>query len=413
MQNRRSGKVEIRTEAAVHQWLEAPTPAVFLSLNLIDSVLDASVAGAELAECSFLGCDIGPLTSSAIHRSGAFRIEALAGLPFDPFRTSLYSPGELYDQLNPLEPQSYEACFDRLVYCSVSDPIANLQHVIDVDVAVMRRLHDAAIGESLAEALPFGGRQRCVAVMGGHDEPRTSLRYRTIVELARDLTREGFVIATGGGPGIMEAANLGAYLAGFRTDADPIAERKAEDNADDGWNDRERLDKVLTILGEAPSYQHDLWLTKGFQALTMLGQPEDLAKSQSFGIPTWFYGHEPPNVFATEIAKYFENSLREEGLLAIALGGVIFAPGNAGTVQEIFQDACQNYYKTYDDTRSPMILFGTDYWNGAASTSKAKPVEALLRVLATEKHFANLVHSTDDPGVIKAVLAANQQHPKP
>ena len=50
-------------------------------------------------------------------------------------------------------------------------------------------------------------------------------------------------------------------------------------------------------------------------------------------------------MFATDIAKYFENSLREEGLLALALAGVVFARGNAGTVQEIFQDACQNYYR--------------------------------------------------------------------
>lgn len=40
--------------------------------------------------------------------------------------------------------------------------------------------------------------------------------------------------------------------------------------------------------------------------------------------------------------------------------GVIFAEGNAGTVQEIFQDACQNYYVNFN-FRSPMILFGTHY----------------------------------------------------
>ena len=139
-----------------------------------------------------------------------------------------------------------------------------------------------------------------------------------------------------------------------------------------------------------------------------MGTPDRPERLESFGIPTWFYGHEPPNVFATHIAKYFENSLREEGLLAIALAGVIFAPGNAGTVQEIFQDACQNYYRTYDNTRSPMILFGTDYWAGHTETSKAKPVEALLRALASEKDFDSLVYSTDDPSAIKAILLANQ-----
>jgi hypothetical protein len=29
---------------------------------------------------------------------------------------------------------------------------------------------------------------------------------------------------------------------------------------------------------------------------------------RSLSIPTWFYGHEPTNVFATEIARYFANA---------------------------------------------------------------------------------------------------------
>jgi predicted Rossmann-fold nucleotide-binding protein len=319
-------------------------------------------------------------------------------LPFDPFRTELYSPGELYDRFNPENPTSYEASFDRLVYCSVSDPTTHVPYTVDVDVALMRRLHDAAIGEALTLALPLARRQRCVAVMGGHDEPRDSPTYRRIVELTRDLTREGFVIATGGGPGVMEAANMGAYLAGF------IATSSDGANSDD-----DRLDAALTILAQAPDYRHERWLLAGYEAWTAMGTPHQPKGSENFGIPTWFYGHEPPNVFATHIAKYFENSLREEGLLAIALAGVIFAPGNAGTVQEIFQDACQNYYRTYDNTRSPMILFGTDYWSGATATPKAKPVEELLRTLASERNFAGLVHSTDDSGVIKALLLENQR----
>ena len=32
----------------------------------------------------------------------------------------------------------------------------------------------------------------------------------------------------------------------------------------------------------------------------------------SLGVPTWFYGHEPPNLFATRIAKFFTNALRED-----------------------------------------------------------------------------------------------------
>ena len=49
-------------------------------------------------------------------------------------------------------------------------------------------------------------------------------------------------------------------------------------------------------------------------------------------------------MFATSIAKYFSNALREDVLLSRARGGIIYLPGAAGTVQEIFQAVTPNYY---------------------------------------------------------------------
>ena len=51
---------------------------------------------------------------------------------------------------------------------------------------------------------------------------------------------------------------------------------------------------------------------------------------------------EPISQFASHIAKYFSNSIREAGMLAVATAGIVFAPGGAGTMQEIFQDGAQN-----------------------------------------------------------------------
>lgn len=48
----------------------------------------------------------------------------------------------------------------------------------------------------------------------------------------------------------------------------------------------------------------------------------------SLGVPTFHYGHEPPNRFATWQAKFFSNAIREAGLIAIANGGIIYCPGN-------------------------------------------------------------------------------------
>lgn len=44
--------------------------------------------------------------------------------------------------------------------------------------------------------------------------------------------------------------------------------------------------------------------------------------------------------------EYFHNSIREDGLIALAAHGIIFASGKAGTLQEIFQDSVRNYYRS-------------------------------------------------------------------
>ena len=79
--------------------------------------------------------------------------------------------------------------------------------------------------------------------------------------------------------------------------------------------------------------------------------------SETLGIPTWHYGHEPPNVFASAIAKYFRNAMREAMLLEVCDAGIVFLPGAAGTVQEVFQDACENYYADPASV-APMVLVG-------------------------------------------------------
>src|SRR6185295_2615700 len=99
----------------------------------------------------------------------------------------------------------------------------------------------------------------------------------------------------------------------------------------------------------------------------------------SLGVPTWLYGHEPTTPLATHIAKYFQNSVREDGLVTIAKSGIVYSEGSAGTVQEIFQDASQNYY---GDAFYPMVFLsapGTDYW------SRTLPVRPLIEALLGKK----------------------------
>ncbi|HOY52590.1 MAG TPA: hypothetical protein PLX49_12500, partial [Prolixibacteraceae bacterium] len=98
--------------------------------------------------------------------------------------------------------------------------------------------------------------------------------------------------------------------------------------------------------------------------------------------------------------KYFANSVREDGLLALAKGGVIFSPGSAGTIQEIFQDATQNHYLSFGYA-SPMVFLNRDYW------TRERPVYPLLEQLSREGKYKNLILSLcDNYGeAVEAIMA--------
>src|ERR1044071_305113 len=65
--------------------------------------------------------------------------------------------------------------------------------------------------ESLAKIGP------CISIFGSARTKPGHKYYELTVEVARRLADEGFGIITGGGPGIMEAGNKGANLAGGRS----------------------------------------------------------------------------------------------------------------------------------------------------------------------------------------------------
>jgi len=344
--------------------------AVFHGLDL--RAIEPSLEARGLEGGLFVGCHLSASFVARAVAAGSLVFPRVDGRPFDPWRTRLYTPEELYAGFDPDRPGSHQDTPDHRIYASFVDPATRRARPTGLDDVLAHRLHDFSVSDALQEflaAIPAAG---VVAVMGGHDRRRNDPLYEDVARLARTLTRDGFLLVSGGGPGLMEATNLGAYLA-ERDDTD--------------------LGAALDLLAEAPEYHHPLWLAQAFRVRAQLPL-RDAARSRSLGIPTWFYGHEPPNPFATQVAKYFENSVREEGLLAMATHGVIFAPGNAGTVQEIFQDACQNYYRTYTAYASPMILFGVAYWTGG-DVPGSKPVWPLVQALAREKGFLDRVSCTD------------------
>jgi predicted Rossmann-fold nucleotide-binding protein len=71
------------------------------------------------------------------------------------------------------------------------------------------------------------------------------------------------------------------------------------------------------------------------------------------------------------------------------MGGIIYAPGSSGTMQEIFQDAVQNHYLSFGYA-SPMIFLDKTYW------TEEMPVYPLLQHLLKKGKYKNLILSITD-----------------
>lgn len=318
----------------------------------------------------FIGCKMELETELALRARRANIMNAPEDLPYQPLRRDLYSWQELM--------KGYSATADNSIDLGIYQHFDHSRNKPSMNEALWQRLHDFSIDEALRRLLRFDDngltQRKSVGFMGGHSVGRNTENYRRAVRTAKLMTEAGYFVVSGGGPGIMEAANLGAYLSG-----------KSE----------EELQWVFDTLDKAPMYTD-----KGFHeaAFEILERFPDGA--ESLAIPTWFYGHEPSNLFASYIAKYFSNSIREDTLLAISLYGIVYAPGSAGTTQEIFQEAAQNHYATFDFV-SPMIFLGKERYEIDTL------IYPLLRQLAYGKDYYDFLAITDEPAEVVDFLRAH------
>ncbi len=313
----------------------------------------------------------------AMVSSGAIVLPRLPNLPFLPYRPRLYELDELMAGYKKGSTDSIQATTDYQIYLHAKQVRDAGKHA-SVMSTLFQRIHDHAVDDAMNDFLV--DHDRVVAIMGGHALKRDEQKYADVVELGRRLARENALVVSGGGPGAMEAANLGAWLA-------PHPDTAA-------------AEAIATLSGNT-DYRTAEYLDLGYEVRSAF--PDGAA---SLAIPTWFYGHEPTNQFATHIAKYFSNSIREDGLLAIATHGVVFTPGSAGTVQEIFQDATQNHYATFEHI-SPMVFLGREYW-----TNKL-PVMPLIEALSAGRPYAELIAMVDTPDEVVEFLNSHPPIPSP
>ncbi|WP_193598688.1 LOG family protein [Microbacterium sp. YJN-G] len=307
----------------------------------------AALRSRDVAGALFLGCTLHPEDDESVRARGAIVFPAIPDVPVDTYRATLYTPAELFD--DDLYPRS----LDARVY-------AWSQRGSSRETALAQALHDHSIDLALEE---WTRGRRLVGVMGGHAAARADSTYSAGARLGWMLSQT-CTVATGGGPGAMEAVNLGGYLS---------------------TQPEEALAEALALLSAVPGFVPSIadWARAAFAVRARFPGGAD-----SLGIPTWHYGHEPPNPFANAVAKYFRNAQREAVLLEVCRGGIAFLPGSGGTIQEIFQDACENYYADESST-APMVLVGREYW------TERYPAWPLLRALAKGRPMEAHVHLVD------------------
>jgi predicted Rossmann-fold nucleotide-binding protein len=237
-----------------------------------------------------------------------------SGRLYSPGRDALYTVDELMAGYESAAPKhSLDARLAAHVKACGIPPA-------DVDEAIAQVVHDQGVDQAMRAyvAASVARGQHIVGVLGGASTPRDAPAYRLAAATAKAVSEAGFLVATGGGLGIMEAGNLGAYFAG-RPDDD--------------------LQAAIDDLKRCPVYRGNEAEYFDTARLITAGQR---AGAPSLAVATWRYDEEPISQFATHIAKLFQNSVREDGLLSIADAGVAYFAGGFGTLREIFQDLAQN-----------------------------------------------------------------------
>ncbi len=352
--------VEIESQEALRAVVERHHTLRHYAFQRVDFSAEPLSEECEFEDCIFMGCVV-PLSMQERLSPTCYLFPSMQK-PYMLFPPALYSAATLYRGYDPQDEESFKMCYDTRVY---NHYVEQGKQARDIGETLARSLHDHSISDALHDLLSRYDERAVVAVMGGHALSREDRGYTEVARLAKMLTEQDKLMVSGGGPGAMEATHLGAWMAG-RTD--------------------EELREAIGTLSAAPRFEDRGWLALSFEVMRRYPRDERYC---SIGIPTWFYGHEPATPFASHIAKYFDNSVREDGLLAIAKGGVVYSPGSAGTMQEVFQDAAQNHYKTFGFA-SPMVFLGREHW------TRTMPVYPLLESLQVQGKYRNLLLSIVD-----------------
>jgi len=150
--------------------------------------------------------------------------------------------------------------------------------------------------------------QPAITIFGGARMQKDTVHAKRAYELSKKLTYEGFSIITGGGPGIMESANLGSY-------------------------------EVMKEYGEKNNIKK--------------------LRPSSFGISLTSFSREGLNPYIHDKIVMDHFFSRKWLLVRYSIGFVIF-PGGFGTLDELFEIVTLE--QCYKMPKMPIILMDKRYW---------------------------------------------------
>ena len=178
---------------------------------------------------------------------------------------------------------------------------------------------------------------RGVSIFGSARTPASDPLYKAAQETAALFVQAGFAVITGGGPGIMEAANRGAFEAG----------------------------------------------------------------GLSIGCNIELPFEQEPNQYLTRYLKFKYFFVRKMMFVKYSTAFIIF-PGGYGTLDELFE--ALTLIQTRKIKNFPVILFGSQYWNGMVSWLKET---MLTEGKISEKDF-RLLRVTDSPAEVVELVLKSQ-----
>ncbi|MGB1206791.1 MAG: TIGR00730 family Rossman fold protein [Chitinophagales bacterium] len=185
----------------------------------------------------------------------------------------------------------------------------------------------------------------CVSIYGSARTKPEHPYYQMTVELAKALANEGYGIITGGGPGIMEAANKGAREAGGKS------------------------------VGLNIDLPHEQFYNEYID-------PDKLLNHNYFFVRKVMF------------VKYGQ--------------AFIFMPGGFGTLDELFE--CLTLIQTNKIEAMPVILVGSDFWNGMKKWIKETVLEQEHNISPKD---LDLLPITDDINEVVRIITESKMTLEP